>query len=33
VHNARVCERGTPQQMLNEPATPELQSFLSAVIR
>jgi polar amino acid transport system ATP-binding protein len=33
VHNARVCERGTPQQMLNQPATPELQSFLSAVIR
>ena len=33
VNDARVWERGTPQQILNQPATPELQSFLSAVIR
>lgn len=33
VHNARVCERGTPQQVLNQPATPEPQSFRSAVIQ
>lgn len=33
VHNARVCERGTPRQGLNQPATPELQIFRSAVIQ
>lgn len=33
MHNARVWERGAPQQILHQPSTNELQSFLSAVIR
>lgn len=33
MHNAQIWEQGPPDKILESPATPELESFLSAVIR
>ena len=33
MHAGRIWERGAPTEMLDRPRTPELQSFLSAVLR
>jgi polar amino acid transport system ATP-binding protein len=33
MHNARIWEQGTPHQMLENPKTPELQTFLSVILR
>ena len=33
MHNGRVWEHGRSQQLLENPRTPELKSFLSAILR
>jgi polar amino acid transport system ATP-binding protein len=33
MHAGRIWEHGAPTEMLDRPRTPELQSFLSAVLR
>jgi len=33
MHNAKVWEKGVPSAILDNPQTPELQAFLSAVLQ